>query len=67
MRQQFWYYRVGLSRVRVLVEDMNGEPAPVDAELYDPKRGLFMRPTGLMQRVNSLEAVKITEAEFYAP
>ena len=67
MRRQFLYYRVGLLRVRVLVEDMNGEPAPVDAELYDPKCGIFTHPTGLMQRVNSLEAVKVNEAEFYAP
>lgn len=67
MTQEFLYYRIGTLRVRVLVEDMNGEPAPVDAELYDHQRGLFMRPAGLMQRVNSLEAVKVSEAEFYAP
>lgn len=67
MTQEFLYYRIGTLRVRVLVEEMNGEPAPVDAELYDPKRGLFMRPAGLMQRVNSLDAEKVTETEFYAP
>lgn len=65
--QEFFYYRIGTLRVRVLVEDEQGEPAPVDAELYDHKRGLFTRSAGLMQRVNSMDAVKITEAEFYAP
>lgn len=66
MKSQFWYYRIGVSLVRVTVEDEQGEPAPVAAELYDPNTRRFSVVGGLMQRVNSLDAKRIDEAEFYA-
>ena len=65
MTPQFWYYRIGATRARVTVGEELGEPSPVAVELYDSATGRFTVAVGLLQRINSTDAVRITEAEFY--
>jgi hypothetical protein len=67
MLEQFLYYRIGLIRVRVTLDQERGEPVPSAVELYDPKARTFTRAEKLMNLANSLDAVKIGEAEFFAP
>lgn len=67
MTPEYLHYRIGALRVRVAVEDLDGELAPVTVELYDPKARTFSPALHLMRAVNSLEAEKITAAAFFAP
>lgn len=67
MTPEYLHYRIGALRVRVTVENVDGELSPVTVERYDPTARTFSPALDLMRAVNSIEAEKINAAAFFAP